>query len=633
MEENAAEQVYSYHTFLFPFIWKTDKIINGQRKKVKLKEFLDVINADTSESRWIAYDWEKRKQKEGFLSDHWMQDYQTYQYFTESANEMIFNCKGSNTVRCYYYSNAFSKKGKYIITKRDKSYTLNINNIRLNVYDAGIAVLIMEMENCSHRSLDDVNLINEYGRRINFPYLASGVDHNLCADSIEIRFGEKAALELKKDNPFIQNYKQLSLNILSTRIKAGYKNTSSKKKAGEILKEDDISFTSIMKPIRTLLDGDKKILTANPEHKDRPDKFYIKPCVDDRMFVCCIVTDSGLSNEIKCIGSDELCCCQDINVRLEKVGCTFTLKDDVYTIKSSAGKEYTLKEENFEAKVGQYQNGSRTEYYIVPDRNNELHDLYMEGAADETTLSARLYKFMYIEKDLSCQNPEMRKRILSESVYDRWVQMGIIYGITHHSVCCITNPSVVNEVINPFLIEYVQMAAMVLVQRSVIIMLEDEVAAVSNKFKENTDVSESDIREIERLQAKYVKIQNQILLSEVTAQEQGVEVYRMIRKQLYIQDNLNDLDMSMSNLRDISEYTNDRLERRSDEAEDKKLNVLSIGLALMFIIEPLSMLFSYIWRDNREPAQAIIWSVASLAIIAVIFIIAKVRPQKNKKKE
>ena len=188
----------------------------------------------------------------------------------------------------------------------------------------------------------------------------------------------------------------------------------------------------------------------------------------------------------------------------------------------------------------------------MPDRNNELQDLYMEGAADETTLSARLYKFMYIENDLSCENPEMRKRILSESVYDRWVQMGTIYGITHHSVCCITNPFVVNEVINPFLIEYVQMAAMVLVQRSVIIMLEDEVAAVSNKFKENTDVSESDIREIERLQAKYVKIQNQILLSEVTAQEQGVEVYRMIRKQLYIQDNLNDLDMSMSNLRDIS---------------------------------------------------------------------------------
>ena len=635
MEEEKTKQVYSYHTFLFPFIWKTDKKVDGKIKKIELNEFLDLITDNGTGSRWTPYDWKKRKEDEKFLSDYWMQDYQTYQYFTESANELIFNCKGRDTVRCFYYSDAFSKNGKYIITKWGNKYELNINNIRLNIYDAGIAVLIMEMENCDHTSLDDVNAINEFGRRINLPFLISGCSPSLCADSIEIRFEGNPIPD--KDDPFIQNYKQISLDIKSTRIDAGFETDKKfKNESGKILVEDDISFTYIMEPIQTLLDGGKgkrtKSVTANPEHKNEPNKFYIKPCVDDRMFVCCIVTDSALSNEIKGIDSDALSYCQDMNVRLKRVGCTFSLKDDVYTIRSSEGKEYKLTKEDFEYKVGKDQSGTKTEYYIVPDRSDKLHSLYMNGWADETTLPNRLYKFMYIENDLSCQNPEMKKRILSDSIYDRWIQSGTIYGITHHSICCITDPGV-NSVIISFLIQYVHMATLALVQRSVILMLEDEVAAVSNKFKEDVDVSEEDIREIERLQAKYVKIQNQIMLSEVTVQEQGVEIYQMMRKQLYIENNLNDLDMSMNNLRDVSESTNDRLERRSDEAEDKKIDFISIGLALMFITEPLSMLFS---GNNDNRVQSIIWSIMTLVFITVILVIAfknNIIEFKNKKKE
>ena len=123
------------------------------------------------------------------------------------------------------------------------------------------------------------------------------------------------------------------------------------------------------------------------------------------------------------------------------------------------------------------------------------------------------------------------------------------------------------------------------------------------------------------------------MLSEVTVQEQGVEIYQMMRKQLYIENNLNDLDMSMNNLRDVSESTNDRLERRSDEAEDKKIDFISIGLALMFITEPLSMLFS---GNNDNRVQSIIWSIMTLVFITVILVIAfknNIIEFKNKKKE
>lgn len=569
--ENTKE-VYSFHTFLFPFIWKTTADIT-------IDKFFSVLSVDSdsgnkNSGRWISYDWEKRLETECLLSDEWLQDYQTYQYFTDSANELLFNCNGTNTVRCFYYGKCLSGKGKYIINKEKKSFVLNINNIRLNIYDAGIAILILELENRDNRSLDDVDLINEYGRRINFPYLTPGFSHNLCADSIEIQF-DGASVAEGDENPFKEDYLKTSMNIEE------YLHNQK-----QVIEKDDISFTFVMNPLQTLLDGagkdnGKTFITTNYKHIENPpdnnNRFYIKPCVDDRMFVCCIVRDDKLSNELKGIGNDNI-------VYLD-------------------GLEKTLIKSGGEVK----------------DLQGEVHDSYMEGWADETTLSSRLYKFFYIEKDLSCQSPVMRGNIMKKSVYDRWIQAGTIYGLTHHSICCITSDSdaVIYSVVNPFLIEYVQMAVLVLIQRSVILMLEDEAATVSNKFIEDKFVSENDIHEIGCLQAKYVKVKNQMFLSEVTTQEQGVELYEMLREQLYIEKNMNDLDSSMSNLRDVSEITNDRLERISDDKKNFSVDILSIGLAMMFILEPLSKLL----EDYFELKQSVTWSVGAFALIIILLCI------------
>ncbi len=629
-----SDKVYSYHTFLFPFIWKTD---NNVSKEDFLKVLSIKSDSNNAEGRWVLDNWDDRK-KADFLSERWRLDYAAYQYFTESANDLLFNSSDTgNAVSCFHYNRKYKRRPrelklfikiddgtkfkdrifshicksknhfpgkfkegndkylvKYIITKQDtgtkenKTYSLNINNIRLNVYDAGIAILILEMENCKHNSLKDVNAINEHGRRINFPFLVShGGTHNLCADSIEIRFEDNTNTQ-NNENPFKEDFLYTSRQI---KKYIEHENDPDVKS----IRQDDVSFTYIMQPIQTLLDGKGKDnggkeVTTNPNHKNQQSKFYIKPCVDDRMFVCCIVADFGLSNEIKGVGNHTICYYQDADLKLKKTDCTFSEKDEKYHVVSSTKKEYDLSQEEFSDKVDE------NNKYIVPDRDGGLHATYMEGWADETALSNRIYKFMYIENDLSCQETEMKKQILSGSVYGRWVNSGTLFGITHHSLCCITNPEVVIQVINPFLTQYVQMATLALAQRAVILMLEDEVAKVSNKFSESYIISEQDIAEIERLQAKYVKVQNQMLLSEVTVQEQGVEMYEMFRKQLYIEKNMKYLDSAMNNLRDVADNTNARLERLSDAKEDRKLNLLSYALTFLFIVEPLSIIITDNWN-------------------------------------
>ena len=339
-------QVYSYHTFLFPFIWKTNT-------KIKKEEFLEVLSIKSDNTgRWILDNWDERKQREGFLSDDWMHDYQAYQYFTNAANNLLFHSdKYSNVVECYYYNNNFKEqtdngteyKIKYVIKKGEETYNLDINNIRLNVYDAGIAILILEMENVDKRSLDAVNKINEYGRRINFPFLVPGSTPSLCADSIEIQFGN--------NNCFKEDFLKTSQQIENTK-----KDDTTK----ELITENDLSFTHVMQPIKALLDGrqsatttanseePKVTITANPNHRNEEKKFYIKPCIDDRMFVCCIVIDDDLSKEIQSIDNNEVCYYQGMNLRLKKTKCTVSPKNNKkYQVVSSTGKEYDLSEKDY----------------------------------------------------------------------------------------------------------------------------------------------------------------------------------------------------------------------------------------------------------------------------------------------
>lgn len=543
---------YSYHTFLFPFIWRT-------KPEIKLEQFEKILQIGTNwvESKWEALiapqDFsaegksEEEKEKIENKKTEWFQYYQAYQYFTTAANNAIFNADGQGVVKCYEY---MRKNGIYSIKKENDVFNLKINKIRLNVYKAGIAIIIFEMENHENRTLEAVNKINEYGRRINFPFLMDLSDetpksHALCADSITIQFdGAEPIVE-----DFINTSKNMKNRIAGTD-------------------DHHISFNYVMKPIQDIIDGVHDKITSNPEHKD---KFLIIPCVDDRMFVCCMVMDEDFSRELQGIGNDGISFLSDTDARIKESGEKYVGVE----IKKINGKYVNIECDKYQA--------------------------YEEGWSDEKSLSSRLYKLLYIENSLSCQDNTMKRDLLKASVYRRWLNMGTIYGITHHSIICVNNgnPAIKEQVINPFLILYVQMAILTLAQRSVLLMLENEAASIANGFKDDTEISADELKEIESLMAKYVKVQNQLLLSEITVQEQGVEIYELLREQLYIPKNMKDLSIDMSNLRDTANIANDRMERRNEmkeEEQNKKIELLAtvagIVISATAIAEPVSQMIS-----------------------------------------
>ena len=532
------ELPYSYHTFLFPFIWKTEpEITLGKFEKILQ------IGRNWTERKWDVMMQAQDVSKDEKKKDEWFQNYAAYQYFTSAANNAIFNADGKGVVRCYVLN---KKNGIYNIRKNKETLTLQINQIRLNVYEAGIAIMIFELEynpeSESDRTLDNVNKINEYGRRINFPFLMES-SHLLCADWISVQFdGSK---EIKED--FLGTAKNIKKHIQGDE------------------KGCRCSLNYVMKPIQDILDGGQKIITSNPAHRDKYGKFLIKPCTDDRMFVCCAIQDAALSQELKGVGSEGISFLKDVNVRKA------------------------------------------------------------DGDGDEATLSSRLYKLIFVENRLTCQDNTMKQELLKACVYRRWINYGTVHGMTHHSFVMVNNGKDIPS-INAFLTEYVQMAIRALAQRSVLLMLEDEAAEISNSFSDENVISHEELEEIERLQEKYVKIQNQLLLSEITVQEQGVELYEMLREQLYIKKNMDDLDGEMNNLRDISNIANARLERQSDADEENKFNMLGLLMGLLALVEPLAMIFT---KNDEDCWEGLVWFFISIIVVAVILF--KYRPFKKKK--
>lgn len=548
MSANANEEhialPYSYHTFLFPFLWN----VSGNLKYTEFEKLLAVGK------RWVEEKWDDAVNCNPIQSklnpDEWRLRYAAYQYFTPAAQDIIFNIGSKNNVRLYrFVQDKNSSDMQYVIEKNAEKYVLKLTSIRLKVYDTGVAVLMIDGKNHTHRSLNAVNAINEYGRRINMPYLPVG-SHQICADCLSITVNGKTVSD---------DYLSF-LNALHNEPD-----------------KQNVSWNYIMRPIQYLIDGDgtdnNGLRVTTNLRKTTPD-FLIKPCIDDRMFVCCLVRNDAFSNILS-----------------------------------------------------GYDTEQHAYHYLTGCENN---------SSSRRALSDELYKLISIETSLTCQSVVMKRKFLQNSVYDRWIDYGTVYGISQHSLICLTGEAdyLLATPINPFLTQMVEMAALVVVQRSYQLLLFDRISDISEKFNEDAQIDDAQFEEIERLQAMYVKCQNQILLPQVTSQEQGIELYAILQNRLLITENKRVMDEQINNLRDVSSISHERLIRDNEQKlverdahSQRAFNILAIIFSIFSILDPLESSFS-----GQDWYNALYWFAAKVVILIASCIFVFKKPKRKKKK-
>ena len=259
------KDIYSYHTFILPFVFE---------KPVEWRK-------EEPDSRGK---WQRCVLKEGshLIPDHELYsiDYATLRYFTPEARELLFGMKNPKKGHAFL---SIRKDAIYCITKGTQTYKLPIHHIHILRLDNGVALLVLEIENCDYHSPEDVRNINEYGRRLNPTTL--GNKDPLTADHLSLR---GVGLEFTGSG---QNFSIWRNNLAS---------------AEDMPKPS--FWKSILRKMRNAKNESEAPLVASPILNIIKDfagpNNSITPITDDQMFVYSMICCKELAQELKTFSSE-----------------------------------------------------------------------------------------------------------------------------------------------------------------------------------------------------------------------------------------------------------------------------------------------------------------------------------------
>lgn len=197
------------------------------------------------------------------------------------------------------------------------------------------------------------------------------------------------------------------------------------------------------------------------------------------------------------------------------------------------------------------------------------------------------YKYLYVDAgSLTCQDAEMRENLIKEHTYRRWADWNTLYGITRYSMVMLTSDDVPSHLLNSFTTLYAGMVQLVLMQRASVLKFQRKVNDISRIS--NTVNKKYLYEKTERLCSEYISFKNQFYFKEVTAQEQGIELYDMLQKSFRLDVMVKDLDQD---IQELYQY-NSIIEERDSNVSATFLNTI------MGIFTPAAFFVSILAYDK-----------------------------------
>jgi hypothetical protein len=154
--------------------------------------------------------------------------------------------------------------------------------------------------------------------------------------------------------------------------------------------------------------------------------------------------------------------------------------------------------------------------------------------------SENWYKFIFLDSSyIGVDNKRMMSDLIKSSTYDRFSNSGTLIGITRYSFVCSTDRSYYPYEILRYHIKgmYYQLVTLLLIQRASLLYLNSEIRDKSkalerelNNINRKNPYLKKIFNEIEKFDAKVNLHINTLHFDEVTAQEQGIEVYSMAKR-------------------------------------------------------------------------------------------------------
>ena len=184
------------------------------------------------------------------------------------------------------------------------------------------------------------------------------------------------------------------------------------------------------------------------------------------------------------------------------------------------------------------------------------------------------YKFVFLDEGNcpSCQDKEMRDRLLSESTYTRWKDYGTLYGVSRYSLVALTDESGFSTSVIAMHMRtiYARLFELMIVQRASLLRFSGEVTKLCRAINLKKDLKEIE-EPIKSLYLGYIRFINQIYFRSVTTQDQGIELYEMISRQFDTERQIKALDGEID---ELNRYIDLRIDSRRNK-NGEWLNMLA----------------------------------------------------------
>lgn len=527
---NLNKDPYSSHIFLFPFKFKVEAEKN-QKKEKQNEIFIGYIK-----EKWkigIA-ETETKEEKELRIRTEKVTLYNEKKYFHDFVHPAIFASLEYNDNR---QINSISKKVDliYRITIKKRKYDpaqstsdddqknstyenyaidLNLKKITLDIYNEGIGIFSFHLDFFPEPVLDENNklsnvlLINQYGRRLYPPFLDLRYgDFNIDEVNSELEgtkrreLPESISIFDRNEMVCVENwdYFQIPMNEFNVLNASTY------------IPKHILYFLGL-KELKN-----KYWFEYSEKEKDiKKAELNLKLVLDDRMFVMSWLGAKQLTEEFQK---------QKIKLNEEKEQFGYVLSD---LCKRQIG--------NNEA-GGFYRNVSEPVSFI-PRYSNKYRYLNNDF----------WYQYVFIDGSTkTCQNEIMQEQLLSKHTYDRWVGYNTLYGITRYSFVILSMPfkelktPEVNAAFIPGHLQtiYFRMVSLVLLQRAMVLDFSKRINDIDISI-ENEDKKIQ--KEALLLYKTYRDFINKTFHREVTAQEQGIELYDMLQEHLRVEKQAKELE-------------------------------------------------------------------------------------------
>jgi len=186
------------------------------------------------------------------------------------------------------------------------------------------------------------------------------------------------------------------------------------------------------------------------------------------------------------------------------------------------------------------------------------------------------YRYTFVDtQSKMCQSKHMTKKLIKDTTCDRWVEWGTLFGISRYSFVALTTISFGNSILKPHMhTMYFQIFTLLLAYRAS--MLNFSKRVVDLKLEELTapDLNSS----VAELYKDYIEFENNLFFREVTAQEQGIEIYNQALKVMQIEKHIKDLDSEIAELHNyVSMKNEDAQVKNAEKREENLATIAEIG--------------------------------------------------------